>query len=91
MGRAIGTMTTRLANATIQHFNQDVIYNPKNVFTKTAMLRTETPDTPQDMQIETKNINVICPYLAGVMPTLLMFVKSQPEQLAIVNIETRHL
>ena len=76
IGRTIGTMTIRLENTTIQLFNQDVIYNLKNVLTKPAMLRTETPDTTQDMQTETKNINAICPYLAGVMPTLLMFVRS---------------
>ena len=32
---------------------------------KPSLLRTETLDTTQDMPIETKNINVICPYLAG--------------------------
>ena len=37
------------------------------------------------MQIETKNINVICPYLAGIMQTFLMFLRSKSDQLAIVN------
>ena len=69
-------MIIRLENATTQLFNQDVIHNPKIVLTKPAVLRTETPDTTKDMQIETKNINVICPFLVGVMPTLLMFVRS---------------
>ena len=42
-------------------------------------------------KIEAKDINVICPYLAGTMQTLTMFGGSQLEQLAIVNKETRHL
>ena len=55
------------------------------------MLRTVTPDTTQDMQIETKNRDVICPHLARIMQMLIMFVRSPSEQLAIVNKETRHL
>ena len=69
-------MTVRLRNATIQLFDQSVIHNPKNVITNLVVLRTEALDATQDMPIETKNIKVICPYLAGIMQTLIMFVRS---------------
>ena len=71
-----------------QLFNQAVIHKPNNASTNPAVLRTETPDTTQDMQIETKNINVTCPYLAGIILTLLTFLRSQPENVPIVNKET---
>jgi hypothetical protein len=60
-------MIKRLGKAMTQLFNQAVIHNAKIVSTNPAVLRTETPDTTQDMQIETKNINVTCPYLAGII------------------------
>ena len=78
-------MTVRLRNATIQLFNHTVIHNPKKVITNLALLRTETLDTTQDMPVERKNINVICPYSAGIMQTLIIFVRSWLDQLAIVN------
>ena len=71
-----------------QLLNQAVIHKPKNASPNPAVLRTDTPDTTQDMQIETKNINVICPYLAGIITALLMFLRSMSEQLTIVNKET---
>ena len=49
------------------------------------MVRTKTPDTPQDMQIATKNINVICPYLAAVMQTFLTFLSPWSDQPVIVH------
>ncbi len=58
--------------------------------TNLAVLTTKTLYTTHDMPIETKNINVICPYLAGIMQTLIMFVISWLEQLGILNKETRH-
>ena len=73
--RTVGAIIERLGNAIIQLFNQAVIHNPKNVSTNPAVLRTETPETTQDIQIETKNINVICPYLAGIIAVLLMFFR----------------
>ena len=69
-------MTIRVGDATFQLFNQTVIYNPKNVLTNPAVLKTETPDAKQDIKTEAKNINVICSYLARIMQTLLMFVRS---------------
>ena len=73
-----------------QLLNQAVIHKPKNALISPAVLRTETPDTTQDMQIETKNINVICPYLAGIIHKLRKFLRSQSEQLPIVYKETNH-
>jgi hypothetical protein len=52
-------------------------------------LRTETPDTTQDMQIETKNINVTCPYFAGIIQTIPMFLSPDLERLLNVNREPR--
>ena len=71
--RTKGAIIKRLGKATIQLFNQAVIHNSKKASTNPAVFRTETPETTQDMQIETKNINVICPYLAGIKGALLMF------------------
>ena len=70
-----------------QLLNQAVIHKPKNASTNPAVLRTETPDTIQDMQIETKNINVTCPYFAGIIQALLMFLRAQLVQQPIVNRE----
>ena len=72
-------------------FQQGCYPLPKNVIINLAVFRTQTLDTTQDMPIETKNINVICPYLAGIMQRLIIFVRSYLEHLAIVNKETRHL
>tara|TARA_B100000989_G_C19513780_1_gene460518 strand:+ start:380 stop:691 length:312 start_codon:yes stop_codon:yes gene_type:complete len=72
-----GAIIKRLGKAIIQLFNQEVIHKPNNASTNPAVLRTETPDTTPDMQIETKNINVTCPYLAGIISALLTFLKSQ--------------
>ena len=69
-------MTIGLRNVIIQLVNQAVIHNPKNVITNLAVVRTETLDTTQDMPIETKNLNVICSYLAGIMQTLIMLLRS---------------
>ena len=84
----MGAIIKRLGKAMTQLFNQAVIHKPNNASTNPAVLRTETPDTTQDMQIETKNINVTCPYLAGIILTLLTFLRSQPENVPIVNKET---
>ena len=62
-----------------QLLNQAVIHKPKNASTNPAVLRTETPDTTQDMQIETKNINVTCPSLAGIVQALFIFFWAQSE------------
>ena len=88
--RTNGAIIKRLGKAMTQLLNQAVIHKPKNASTNPAVLRTETPDTTQDMQIETKNINVTCPYLAGITQVLLMFLRSQLEPLSIVNVETNH-
>jgi len=54
-------------------------------------MRTETLDTTQDMPVERKNINEICQYSAGIMQTLIIFVRSELDRLAIFNKKTRHL
>ena len=73
----------------IQLFNQAIIHKPKNASINPAVLRTETPDTTQDMQIETKNINVTCPYFAGIIQTIPMFLSPELERLLNVNREQR--
>jgi hypothetical protein len=83
--RIKGAIINRLGKAMIQLFNQAVIHKPKNASINPAVLRTETPDTTQDMQIETKNINVTCPYFAGIIQTTHMFLSPQLEQLTNVN------
>ena len=72
----------------IQLFNQAVIHKSKNASTNPAVLRTETPETTQDMQIETKNINVTCPYLAGIIQLLPMFLRFQLERVSNLIKET---
>tara|TARA_B100000900_G_scaffold300435_1_gene258999 strand:- start:548 stop:874 length:327 start_codon:yes stop_codon:yes gene_type:complete len=72
--RIKGAIINKLGKAMIQLFNQAVIHKPKNASVSPAVLRTETPDTTQDMQSETKNINVTCPYFAGIIQTTLMFL-----------------
>ena len=84
-----GAIINRLGKAMIQLFNQAVIHKPKNASINPAVLRTETPDTTQDMQIETKNINVTCPYFAGIIQTILMFLSPELERLLNVNREPR--
>ena len=69
-----------------QLFNQAIIRNPNNELPNPAVFRTET----QDMQIETKNINVTCPYLAGIISVLRTFLRSQPEKPSIFYKETRY-
>ena len=88
--RTNGAITKRLGKAMTQLLNQAVIHKPKNASTNPAVLRTETPDTTQDMQIETKNINVTCPYLAGIIQARLMLMRAQSEQQPIVNKEPSH-
>ena len=73
-----------------QLLNQAVIHKPKNASTKPAVLRTETPDTTQDMQIETKNINVTCPYLDGIIEALPIFLGDQSEQQPILKKEPNY-
>ena len=86
--RTNGAITKRLGKAMTQLLNQAVIHKPKNASINPAVLRTETPDTTQDMQIETKNINVTCLYLAGIISAVLAFLRSQSKKLPIANKET---
>ena len=88
--RTNGAITKRLGKAMTQLLNQAVIHKPKNASINPAVLRTETPDTTQDMQIETKNINVTCPYLAGIIQAVLMFMRTRSEQQQIFNKEPSH-
>ena len=81
----MGAIIKRLGKAMTQLFNQAVIHKPNNASTNPAVLRTETPDTTQDMQIDTKNINVTCPYLAGIIYTLPMFLRFRSEKLPNVT------
>ena len=71
----------------IQLFNQAVIHKSKNASINPAVLSTETPDTTQDMQIETKNINVTCPYFAGIIQILPMFLRLQLKRLSNLSQE----
>jgi len=75
---ANGAIIKRLEKAMIQLFNQGVIHKSNYASKNPAVVGTEAPDTTQDMQIETKNINVTRPYLAGIIIALLTFLKSQP-------------
>ena len=50
-----------------QLFNHAVIHSPINTSVKPVVLRTETPETTQDIQIEIKKMNVNWPYFTGII------------------------
>ena len=63
----MGAKTKRLGKAMTQLFNHAVIHSPINASVKPVVLRTETPETTQDIQIEIKKMNVNWPYFTGII------------------------